>query len=35
MEMLTNLKEKWESIPKNWKIGVAVAIVIVIALSLA
>ena len=32
MEMLTNLKEKWDSISKNMKIGVAVAIVIVIAL---
>jgi len=35
MEMLTNLKEKWDSVPTKWKIGIAVAIAIVIALSIA
>ena len=34
-KFIDNIKEKWESIPKNCKIGIAVIIVLVIALSLA
>ena len=34
-KLIDNIKEAWELIPKKWKIGIAVAIVLVIALSLA